>query len=638
MLTQLSDSSGELPARIAETPPSIDGILEPGEWESYARGEGLIDRDTGKDAPETGQFWLAYDQNYIYFAYRAADSRPETVQTNQFRRNASLAGDDSVTFSIDPFGNLSNFNSFSVNPAGAYSLGIAGGRAGKLEWIGEIKSAGRRTESGWEVEARIPWNLMRLPSPGARTARVNVSRYMPRFQRDFVWRDTSQGRIENTGSWKDVVIPPAQSGRSIQLLPYGYLGAGRDKSLYNTGLDLRLPVTDQIEAVATVNPDFRNVENEVLSLDLSFFERLAGETRPFFREGSGFFQTGFRDRLFASQRIRSFDVGAKTYGRLTDRQEFGVMALSTLDRQAATVASYTYTPTNRSNLNIATTSLREANRSNDAVWMNYGQGVGPLLVYYQAGATFDEQLGRGGSLEFGADYSVRNFTTYFNARMVERDYRPRLGFVNDTDFKGFASGLGIEQVYTKGPIQESEYYLNFTNYWRTDGTPYRRSASLYGSLTTRSAFDIDIDARISRFQNFDDHSISLSIEQPRRDPYRRWEYTYTNGRFSENPFQEHSLALRYRPFQRLQTSLTGEWQTYQGESRQLIFGTSWEMDLFQSISGRAVLRDNKINPYLSYNRAGGRGVEYFLIVGDPNALEFRSNVTLKAVFPIEIRL
>ena len=40
---------------------------------------------------------------------------------------------------------------------------------------------------------------------------------------------------------------------------------------------MKTSLTDQIDLVGTINPDFRNVENQVLSVDFSYFERLAGE-------------------------------------------------------------------------------------------------------------------------------------------------------------------------------------------------------------------------------------------------------------------------------------------------------------------------------------------------------------------------
>ncbi|MFX9097180.1 hypothetical protein ABTN72_19195, partial [Acinetobacter baumannii] len=66
--------------------------------------------------------------------------------------------------------------------------------------------------------------------------------------------------------------------RSFKLLPYTYLGVDEGgKPINNFGLDLKAPLSQNLDMVATVNPDFRNVENAILSLDFSYFARLAND-------------------------------------------------------------------------------------------------------------------------------------------------------------------------------------------------------------------------------------------------------------------------------------------------------------------------------------------------------------------------
>lgn len=55
------------------------------------------------------------------------------------------------------------------------------------------------------------------------------------------------------------------------------------------------------------------------------------------------------------------------------------------------------------------------------------------------------------------------------------------------------------------------------------------------------------------------------------------------------------------------------------------------------LSGRAVKRDRDWNAYLSFRRSGIRGVEHFLILGDPNAQRFRPTIILKVVVPIDLK-
>jgi hypothetical protein len=44
------------------------------------------------------------------------------------------------------------------------------------------------------------------------------------------------------------------------------------------------------------------------------------------------------------------------------------------------------------------------------------------------------------------------------------------------------------------------------------------------------------------------------------------------------------------------------------------------------------------NWYLSFRQSGNRGAEYYLILGDPNAVSFRTSLILKAVFPFSLKV
>ncbi|HAX41407.1 MAG TPA: hypothetical protein DCY80_02475, partial [Solibacterales bacterium] len=301
----LSAANSGIDAQKAAEPPKIDGTIHQAEW-GASHGEGFFDTRNGA-AAEPGRFWLTYDEKYIYFAAQL-DGDPKSIKATEYRQNVRISSDDSVFLIVEPFGNANQANVFGVNARGATDVRIAGGRAIKREWLGEFMASGRVTEKGFEIEARIPWGIMRLPAPGKRDVRFNVVRYNPTSQREMEWHYTNQ-QSSNSPFWRGVEVPESGNERTLKLLPYVYSGWSRNGHIANGGLDLKTSLTDQIDLVGTVNPDFRNVENQILSVDFSYFERLAGEARPFFLEGTNFFGTSRDAPLFASQRIGKFDAG-----------------------------------------------------------------------------------------------------------------------------------------------------------------------------------------------------------------------------------------------------------------------------------------------------------------------------------------
>ncbi len=616
--------------------PVIDGEFGPGEWPEETRSEGFFDHETGDPAPDFGEFWLAYDESAIYFAVRFKVN-PRGLQANEYRTNVSLSGDENATLQVDVTGGTSEFNSFSVNARGATQINIAGGRAGKIEWLGEIESVGKITETGWQAEARIPWALMRLPSGGVRDLRFNVRWYRTDLQRSYVYRFTN-GDATRLPVWAGVNLPDIPTRREIQLLPYGYGGIDDEgKSIMNAGLDLKAELTPQIQFVGSINPDFRNIENQILSLDFSYFERLAGESRPFFLEGSQFIPVGYDQRIFASQRIPSFDLGLKAYGSLGGRTQFGVLSTHDFGKAMAGVAGFSHQITDNSSLSLSAATWDKPGEANTTSRVSYGTRSGNYDVYGYGEFSSDEIQGQGWVGGFGTYYSAAGIESSFDYSEVSPDFFPRIGFAPERDYRGVSGHVQWSRTHPRSKIMETQLEAFGLAFRRFDGSKYRTNAGISTSVTLRDGLDIDTSFSAGEFEQYRDSMFRFSLEKPRRNPYRRWSIDYARGRLEDEDYQSLSLGLTYRPIQRLQTSLRFQ-SVDHFETRQRLIA-AWNLDIgrFESVGGRLVADKEDVGGYLSYRRSGNFGAEYFLIVGDPNSPGFKRNVILKVVVPCSIK-
>ncbi|MBL8060312.1 MAG: hypothetical protein JNK63_06310 [Chthonomonas sp.] len=620
-------------------PPTIDGIIEASEWQGAITSSGLVDIVSQAPSLEDMRFWIAMDENEIYFAAKLADSQPSSIIAQETRKNVSLSGNDTVTLTLDVLGTLTDFNAFTMNAAGGSQLQIAGGRAAKAEWLGQIATVGRITADGWEAEARIPWRIMRLPEAGKRSIRFNVRRYMSRFQRDYQWAYTGGGGLNNIGRIHNVMIPKSDQRRTLQLLPYTYIGHDDEEYIFNSGLDFRTQLRDRLELVGSINPDFRNIENQILSLDFSYFERLAEERRPFFAEGNSYFNTGYDSRLFAPQRIKGFDAGVKVFGKLDDRTQFGVMDLNTVGRQNAFVGTFNHRPGTRKNLDVAITSLTgEGGIHNEGGFINYSQGVGPYVAYANLMTTNDHALGTGHRITAGFFSETPGKDLWFDFTSTDERFFPRMGFNFDRDFMGFSTGGGVVKSIAKGPLMETAWFANGGMYWRQNGDPYRRNLNLDFSVTWRSGLDVDLHAEKGRFLEFDDELVFASVEYPRGDRYRRYGYGVGTGTISGKRYTSHRLTLAAQPTKDLQLAATAQWLSHFESATQTILSASYDLHQNRALSGRLVRQGNDWNGYVSFRQSGGLGTEYFLILGDPNAKRFRSNVILKVTTPFDLQI
>jgi len=657
----LTQSTNDIPAVRVVKPPTIDGVVTDEEWKGLASASGGFDEENGAPAPEESQYWFGYDDKYIYFAARLKDRNPKAIKATQFRPNVSLSGDDFVGFYVDPFGTLNDTNNFEMNPQGATNLRINGGRAAKVEWLGEMVSRARITADGWETEARVPWSVMRLPEAGKRDLRINAYRILSRTQRSYIMRDISAGKLQNTPYWRGVEVPKRDDAKRLMLLPYVYGGLSeREGLIANSGVDLKYPLTDSLDLIGSINPDFRNIENQVLSLDFSYFERLAGETRPFFLEGSGYFRTSGDAPLFVSQRIRQFDVGVKTYGKISDQTQFAF--LNTTDFQAiggnfgfpesgrGTINSlvgdvrHSFGP--RTNLNMAVANLSMPGVQNTGTFIGGGHGFGPFDAFFQYMTTQDQaperdtgrMLQRYGT-RFNTGLSWRNAGAYVGGEFVDisPDFLPRLGFAPQRGFRGFEVSAGYEKTLPRGGIMEYGFDAGASDLRLYGGGVFRRGVGLGASVTLRDGTDFDFGAQFEQFREFHDRLFSIDVERPRGDPYRRWSLGYTWGELAGQPYSSFGPRFAYRPTQRLQLNASFQAVRHFEDLTQTIVSANYDINASDSVSGRLVRVGSDTSAYVSFRRAGNRGAEYYVIVGDPNARTFQPSVIIKAVFPMNLK-
>ncbi|MBI3721361.1 MAG: hypothetical protein HY248_02315, partial [Fimbriimonas ginsengisoli] len=455
--------SNAVPAFRMAQPPTIDGVIDTeNEWKDAPKFEGMLDATTSAMSQESATFWLAYDRKFIYFAARMGDSKPNAIEATNYRSNVPLDGDDRIVLSIDPFGVLTedSFNKFTINPRGASFIEIAGGRAAKREWLGEMLAAGRITETGWEVEARIPWKVMRLPRAGRHELRFNVTRYLRRTIQQFVWQYTDGGKPQNYGRLQAPELPDT-TDRTVKLLPYTFTGWDHDNGrVTNAGLDMRTPITSTLDFVGSANPDFRNVENAILSLEFSYFARLVDESRPFFLEGQQYFTTSRDAPLFASQQIDRFDIGTKIAGKLDDKTDLGILNALSYGSQNAFAGKFRRQLTPRSWFEGGYVGLRQHGIGNDGTFMQYHREFGPYTFFAQQTTTRDTEMGYGHRYNTGVAFGKNGLSGSTEYVEISDEYLGRLGFAPETGIKGYTAYIEKYRPIGKGPILDTDAGVN----------------------------------------------------------------------------------------------------------------------------------------------------------------------------------
>ncbi|MBX3097810.1 MAG: hypothetical protein KF812_13225 [Fimbriimonadaceae bacterium] len=623
------------PATPLSTPPTIDGDIQSSEWASAAHGEGFSDADTNLASDERAEWWLAYDGEFIYFAGRVYTD-PNKIVADEYRPNVGLRGNDNFTLLLDLGGNGTSQDSFGVNAQGATSINLSGGRAAKVEWVGEFDAQGRRTETGWQVEARIPWQIVTPVPQGQRNARFNFLWYRSNKGNTYVHYYT-QRNASRDPVWEGVNVPVIRGQRGVSLLPYAFGGVNDNGDFISrAGVDLKYNLPGGLNLIGTINPDDVNIEADVLGLDFSYFERLPDEVRPFFLEGNRYIRTGFDARLFASQRMPEVTAGIKVYGDTDQRTQLGVLSVADFGDRSAQVFSVSQRLNERQRYDFGYVRYDETGASNDGFMLNLNQQLGGTGYYFNTQFTRDSVRDTGtrlsagfnhqdGGLQFGAGYDE-----------VTPNFFPRVGFSRDRNFRSVYLYGEVQQQYQGGPILETETRISANRAWRINGDDYREGLSGSYEVKLRNGLGFEVGANWSEFLQNNDRSFGIGAGYPFNDPYRNVQISYSRGYFAGDDRDQWEIRLRLRPTPRTQVAISSEFVAYRGHETQQIFAVSHDLSKFEGISMRLIRRDNDYNWSASYRLSGRRGNELFFIVGDPNARSFQRRLALKFVMPVTI--
>jgi len=289
--------------------PRVDGKLDDPIWARALFVSDFVQKDPneGQAALERSEVAIVYDDDALYIAARMYDSEPALVASQLARRDADAAT-DALWVNLDSYHDHRTSFGFCVGASGErMDMARANDQAsGDLTWDPVWDAATRRDSLGWTAEMRIPLSQLRFPSAPVQVWGVNLRRWIQRKAEtsEFGWSSqTDAGFASWFGHLHGLTDLPQP--RRLELLPYATareerISAGSANNPFNdgsrertgAGLDLQYGVTSDLTLNATFNPDFGQVEADPAVVNLTAYETLFEERRPFFVEGASIFRFG----------------------------------------------------------------------------------------------------------------------------------------------------------------------------------------------------------------------------------------------------------------------------------------------------------------------------------------------------------
>ena len=626
--------------------PIIDGQLDDECWSQAARLEGFFLPDLEQPVPEETVALICADDAALYVAVICHDRTPEDIVSNETRRNGDIWDDDIVEFDIDPWHGHREMYSFQVTPCGTQCEDIPGGSATKIEWRGDWTASACRTPEGWQAEMAIPFSILRYP-PGQDTFGFTIWRHFAQEQLWCVYPDMGQTYDRSLAADLVGISPPALAPRPI-LMPYLTMDFGEYVGRrFDTGLDIQYRMPSGLTALASINPDFKQIEDVVEPISFSYTERYLSDPRPFFTTG----QSGFlpREHLLYTRRIEDFDVGLKLFGTV-GRERIGLFNTTTMGHENALAGAWRHQFDQQTEATLLFVSHRlegephnfsyglDANHSwrrpngNDDLW----------LVLYQSQT---QGADSGGSYAIGGEGSRTrgqgNFDYDWLLLVVTEEFSPSLGYYPNTNYIGGEFNCGQWRRFEEGPLESQGWHIS--NYYH----PYLDGEGIFRSRFApthwwewRSGRYLSLGFDRSRRDNLDSSDANLYYMWNTRDMYRQGSVSALRGNRDGGTYTYYSLDQGFRPGDRISLRVAAEYSRLTepaedaGHDYQAILTTSYDITPEKTLAARGVWRDSGFSAYAAYRQVVRRGMDAYVIVGDPDPSRtgFTNRVVLKLIW------
>jgi len=362
----------------------------------------------------------------------------------------------------------------------------------------------------------IPFKSLRFSANKLDVWGVNFERYIHRLNETDYWTDVDRDlpRLQQSGELCG--LTGLRPGYNLEFFPYaGYrtskeTGAGRD-SKFAVGLDAKWGIKPNLYLDVTASPDFSEVESDPFIPQLSPYENYLSEHRPFFTEGSRYFNLSSGDEfhdgglsLFYSRRIPNPKIAAKITGK-TGGFGFGILgALNKVDVDEGEDPRDSYHGVFRlqkdifknSQVGIYYAGFKDSRApggpaANQNVALDFNFNFSDFYYIRGMGAlTFNEGAprGRNGIYQLGfrrePDAGLQVMSGF---QRVEDNVEIQTGYIDRIDVQSFDLMAGYAWRYDKGLFKRLSFDVGGAVRQDSHGTPRATASRSWSSPTSSTS-------------------------------------------------------------------------------------------------------------------------------------------------------
>jgi hypothetical protein len=466
---------------------ALDGRLDEGVWLRALPAKDFIqiDPQNGQPATEATEVRIVISKDAFYMGVTAFDSEPDKWLGYQRRRDEFLPADDRFMWRIDTFLDERSGYFFEMNPSGLMADAVFGVNGMNRAWDGIWDARVRHDDRGWTIEIEIPFRTLNF-DPNNETWGINFQRTVRRKNEDSIWmgwaRNQGLDRMTNAGHVRG--ITGATQGMGLDIKPYGLLSteslpsSGRSGWLRDqaAGVDLFYNPTPGLRANLTINTDFAQTEVDQRQVNLTRFSLFFPERRDFFLDGATFFdfastsgngqgneqvQPFFSRRIGLSEdaRPQRVDYGTKFTGQ-AGGQDVGFLHVRTGedDDKGFIAEDFTAARVKRRLLQQSYVGALFTNRLTHEGGRGSSQTIGAdfrlATSRFRANKNLNlsgwflharrpEATTRRSAYGLNLDYPNDRWYGGFNAREIQQNFDPQVGFVTRRNYRRYNQFWGF---------------------------------------------------------------------------------------------------------------------------------------------------------------------------------------------------
>jgi len=296
-------------ATRTDHPPRIDGQLNDEVW---AKATVISDFKQyspfhNTTATQKMEVRILYDNKAVYVGAFMFDTAPDSILKQLGNRDDDDLNADFFGIEFDTYNKQEDAYSFSVTASGVQ----CDSRENDLTYNAVWESSVKINEKGWCAEFRIPYSAIRFPKKDTLTWGLEIYRTIRRKREIDQWAMESNTSKNNLIYWGKLygishIEAPIRLSLTPYLtlygehFPYNISGNSNFSKGIMGGMDLKYGLNESFTLDLTLLPDFSQVQSDNIVKNISAFETVYDENRPFFTEAVDLFQKG---GLLYSRRI-----------------------------------------------------------------------------------------------------------------------------------------------------------------------------------------------------------------------------------------------------------------------------------------------------------------------------------------------